>query len=234
MNIPAEREGMGDLLVIFDSHNRPEHPLGAAFLLFQSPDEAAAYLSKLFAVDASIMRDSNWQTQMLSHYSAHVMKARSFTEEEHEQALYTANIRLLKISAQMKEAEDLESLTKLEVNATRQKLDDQREARRQASLAEEEANRRLRALRKELEAARELARSLSGPVQVQTDQWKGHSAPIDYPRFDRPATYHVSDTRSKGKMVDRNGDAPIANKPSKLQKSGPSKHQVSRTLALCR
>jgi hypothetical protein len=226
MSIPAERGRNGNLLVIFDSHNRPEHPLGAAFLLFYSPDDAATYLSRLFAVDASIMRDMNWQTQMLSHYSAHVMKARPFTEEEDMQAVYDANIKLLKTSMELKEAVARESEVQAKVNEVRQNLDRQKEARRQASLAEAEANLKLRNLRKELEEAREFASSLPGISATQSTAWKGHSALIDDRRFDEPATYHVTDIKSKGKAVDTGRSNPHMT-ANKVQKPDPGKLQAS-------
>jgi hypothetical protein len=223
MSIPAEGGKNGNLLVIFDSHNRPEHPLGAAFLLFHSPDDAATYLSKLFAVDASIMRDMNWQTQMLSHYSAHVMKARPFTEEEDIQAIYNANIKLLRTSSELKEAIAREREVQVQVNTVRQKLDNQKEARRQASMAESEASEKLRKLRKELEEARELATSLSGSNSTPTI-WKGHSGPIGDRRSD---TSHVTDAKSKGKGVDTDRNKSHATS-NKLQKPDPGKHQVNR------
>jgi len=227
MSIPARGERTGNILVTFDSHNRPEHPLGAAFLLFYSPDDAASYLSKLFAVDASIMRDMNWQTQMLSHYSAHVMKARQFTDEENMQAIYDANIKLLKASIELKEAMARESEVQAKVNEVREKLDRQKEARRHASLAEAEAGEKLRKLRNELEEARVFASSLDDTRPMQVTRWKGPSAPIDQRRFDKPATYQVMDVKSKGKAVDTGRITPDTI-PNKLQKLNPDKHQASR------
>jgi hypothetical protein len=220
MSIPA---ATGNLLVIFDSHNRPEHPLGAAFLLFYSPDAAATYLSKLFAVDASIMRDMNWQTQMLSHYSAHVMKARPFTEEENIKAVYDANIKLLKASAELKEAMAQESEVQAKLHEVRERLDRQKEARRHASLAEAEAGEKLQKLRGELEEARSFANSLQDTPAMPATQWNG-PASIDQHRFDKPSAYYVTNVNNKGKAVDTGRVTPdtTPNKPD------PSKHQASR------
>jgi hypothetical protein len=229
MSIPAQGERTGNLLVIFDSHNRPEHPLGAAFLLFYSPDDAATYLSKLFAVDASIMRDMNWQTQMLSHYSAHVMKARPFTEEDDMKAVYNANIKLLNASIERKEAMAQESEVQTKLNEVREKLDRQKEARRHASSAEAEAGEKLRKLRSELEEARAFANSLQDTRAIQATQWNGGSASIDQHRFGRPSAYYVTDVNAKGKAVDTGRITPDTTL-NKLQKPSPDKHQASGAL----
>ncbi|KIM31026.1 hypothetical protein M408DRAFT_65506 [Serendipita vermifera MAFF 305830] len=192
ISIPAQGDDNG-FIVIFDSHPRPKHPLGAAFLIFYSPDDAATYLSNLFQVDASIMRDNNWQTQMLSRYSAHILQARSFSEEEGKKAVYDANISLLKLSVAIKEASTKEEEVQLNLSKLRQELERQREARHQAASAEADANRKLQALRKELADAREFAESLSdiGPFQAPK--------PVGQPQ---PPVYSPSGGQSNRQAVD--------------------------------
>jgi hypothetical protein len=157
------------------------------------------------------------------------MKARPFTEEEDIQAIYNANIKLLKTAVELKEAISRESEVQVQVNEVRQKLDNQKEARRRASLAESEASKKLRKLHKELEEARELANSLSDNNSTPT-AWRDHSAPVDDRRFDKPAIYHVTDVKSKGKWVDT-GRMNLHTTSNKLQKPGPGKHQVSQAPA---
>lgn len=175
MNIPPARSRYesgwstrpaGNKMVIFDSHPRPEHPLGAAFLVFPNPNEAATYLSKLFEVDAALLADpNNWQTQMLTRYSAHILKARQSTEQEELDALYSANVKLLGVNVQMKEALIRESDVQSELAALRERLEAMKERRKQASKEETDAEKRLRALKRELEDAKELVKSFPG-VQI--------------------------------------------------------------------
>lgn len=182
MNIPSGGEQSGNLLVIFDSHPRPEHPLGAAFLVFDSPDDAASYLSNLFRVDASTMDRGDWQTQILSRYSAHIMRARPFTEEDNMKALYDANIKALKTTVAMKQALARERDMRLEINELRKRLEAQRGVRQQAQAAERDADQKLQTSRQNLDSARTLVTSLSGIHHTQVGQGTGSSTLADYPR----------------------------------------------------
>ena len=62
------------IFLIFDSHPRPSHPGGAAFILSRSIDATAAHLNTLLAVDSHFLTDSDmqWQAQLLAQYSGHV------------------------------------------------------------------------------------------------------------------------------------------------------------------
>ena len=202
MNIPDKQEKDGSIIVIFDSHPRPEHPLGAAFLLFYNPDDAATYLSKLFEVDASIMRDNNWQTQMLSRYSAHIMRARPYTEEQDIKAVYDANIKLLKTSVAINEALIREREVQSEVGELRQKLERQKAVRQQASSAEAEAEKKLRALRKELESAREFAKSISDTVSLPQDRLVERSPPVYHRQSNSQSGKNAADVKEKGRVVE--------------------------------
>lgn len=211
MNIPAKDERGGSLLVIFDSHPRPEHPHGAAFLLFTSPEDAGAYLSHLFRMDSSIMLEDNWQTQMLSRYNAHIIRARRFTKEDNLKAVYDANTKLLKTSVEMKQAIARESEMQSEVFELRQKLEAQREARKQAFSAETAADERLKELRKDLQSAQNFAKSLSNMNNLHTDPWSSHSAPVDDfepSGYNRHPTHPPSNPQSKGKASTAPGFKP--------------------------
>lgn len=161
INAPATP--FGNITIVFDSHPRPEHPLGAAFLMFQKAEDAAAYLDKLFAVDPAILRDLSWQTQMLSRYSAHVIGLKYSTEEETLASVYEANIKLLNYGENIKGAVSREAATQAELLELREVLKRQRDTREKACLAEEEAARKLKDLRKEVENARQFVLSLVNP-----------------------------------------------------------------------
>ena len=62
------------IFLIFDSHPRPSHPGGAAFILCRSIGVTAAHLNSLLAVDSHFLTDSHmqWQAQLLAQYSGHV------------------------------------------------------------------------------------------------------------------------------------------------------------------
>lgn len=150
-------------MIIFDSHPRSEHPLGAAFLIFPNADSTAKYLSKLFEVDAALLMDpNNWQTQMLTRYSAHILKARPSTDQEELDAIYSANIRLLGVSVQMKEAIIKEEAVQSDLRTLRDKLEAVKEKRKQASKEEAEAEKTLQNLKRELATARDFADTLAG------------------------------------------------------------------------
>jgi hypothetical protein len=61
------------IFLIFDSHPRPSHPDGAAFILGRSSDDIVHHLDKLLLFDARLMADKHmqWETQLLGQYSGH-------------------------------------------------------------------------------------------------------------------------------------------------------------------
>ncbi|KAF9016567.1 hypothetical protein BDZ89DRAFT_1022679 [Hymenopellis radicata] len=63
-----------DVFVIFDSHNRPEHPSGAGIYLTTSLERASRHLHNLLFVDPNLFSGSGfqWQAQLLANYSAHI------------------------------------------------------------------------------------------------------------------------------------------------------------------
>ncbi|TFK65855.1 hypothetical protein BDN72DRAFT_800715 [Pluteus cervinus] len=73
--VPTPR---GDVFVIFDSHPRPLYSKGAAFIFYNSIDETASRLSKILAVDQSIVNDPDmdWQAQLLGNFSGHIFTAK--------------------------------------------------------------------------------------------------------------------------------------------------------------
>jgi hypothetical protein len=216
MNIPSKQPDYfpggfrkkESTMIIFDSHPRPEHSLGAAFLVFPSADSAANYLAKLFEVDAALLMDpNNWQTQMLTRYSAHILKARQSTDEEELEAIYAANIRLLGVSVQMKEALVKEESVQSDLRELREKLEAVKEKRKQASKEESEAEKALENLKRELATAQEFADSLAGeqggkPAQQQPRGFFGFGSGARPPFEDKDkgrAKPERKNTDSKGK-----------------------------------
>ncbi|PVF98979.1 hypothetical protein CPB86DRAFT_814291 [Serendipita vermifera] len=163
IHIPHHEPNGSSLFAIFDSHPRPKHPLGAAFLLFRTPNRAADYLSKLFQVDESLIKEEafDWQSHMLGSFSAHILRAREATGDEQLHAIYAANIEILNINHSIKEATERRDATETELKKLREKLEEQREARKRASAVDEEAAKKLRILEKELESARSLVKMLN-------------------------------------------------------------------------
>ncbi|KAF8736403.1 peptidase M28 family, partial [Rhizoctonia solani] len=56
------------IFAIFDSHTRPTHPTGSAFIVSASIDQTARYLEKLFAVDPDVLNDGG---ALLGAFDAH-------------------------------------------------------------------------------------------------------------------------------------------------------------------
>ncbi|KAG9119510.1 hypothetical protein FRC07_005429 [Ceratobasidium sp. 392] len=69
---PATRPPMQHVFAIFDSHTRPTHPTGSAFVVSASIDQTARYLEKLFAVDPEVLRDGG---ALLGAFDAHFVVA---------------------------------------------------------------------------------------------------------------------------------------------------------------
>ncbi|CAE6411110.1 unnamed protein product [Rhizoctonia solani] len=59
---------LSNVFAIFDSHTRPTHPTGSAFIVSASIDQTARYLEKLFAVDAEVLNDGG---ALLGAFDAH-------------------------------------------------------------------------------------------------------------------------------------------------------------------
>ncbi|PCH41518.1 hypothetical protein WOLCODRAFT_70241, partial [Wolfiporia cocos MD-104 SS10] len=98
-----------DIFIIFDSHPRPEHPDGAAFIFLNSIDVAAAYLANLLKYDDRLLMDSSvqWQAQLLAHFSAHIFCARNAlgTAAELTEATLEASLDVLNLRARVAELE---------------------------------------------------------------------------------------------------------------------------------
>ncbi|QRW02411.1 protein ligase [Ceratobasidium sp. AG-Ba] len=60
------------IFAIFDSHPRPAHPTGSAFIVSASIDQTARYLEKLFAVDPDVVQDGG---ALLAAFDAHFVVA---------------------------------------------------------------------------------------------------------------------------------------------------------------
>lgn len=60
------------VFAVFDSHPRPTHPTGSAFVVSASIDQTARYLEKLFAVDQEIINDGG---ALLGAFDAHFVVA---------------------------------------------------------------------------------------------------------------------------------------------------------------
>lgn len=90
---------------IFDSHPRPDHPDGAAFIFFTSAAMTARYIAELLPVDESLASDSElqWEAQLLSNLSAHLFQAgeRDLSNSDDAlQTLFDANFGLLRLRVQ--------------------------------------------------------------------------------------------------------------------------------------
>ncbi|CUA74307.1 putative E3 ubiquitin-protein ligase RNF217 [Rhizoctonia solani] len=59
---------LSNVFAIFDSHTRPTHPTGSAFVVSASIDQTARYLEKLFAVDPDVLQDGG---ALLGAFDAH-------------------------------------------------------------------------------------------------------------------------------------------------------------------
>lgn len=96
------------MFVTFDSHPRPKHPDGAAFIFHPSANAAASYLNRLLQFDSRLLNDPTlqWQAQLLANCSAHTFLPRkmSISSPEVNQLLMKVSLQMLQLRA---EVEDL-------------------------------------------------------------------------------------------------------------------------------
>ncbi|KAG9127234.1 hypothetical protein FRC07_000105 [Ceratobasidium sp. 392] len=103
------------IYAVFDSHSRPQHPKGAGLTLLPSVTAAANYLASLLHVPSGVKSsDMQWEAQLMSQFSAHLVcraKWRSPQEERRARlaALYEANAGMLRsqdTEAEVKKAQE--------------------------------------------------------------------------------------------------------------------------------
>lgn len=106
--------GHNATFVLFDSHPRPQHPRGAAFIVTTSIDLMASEILDLLALDSNLLTDTSlqWQAQLLANFSAHFFKSRSFPDSKAEvtQAILDSSLQVLALRAQVS---DLQSQVQL-------------------------------------------------------------------------------------------------------------------------
>jgi len=100
----------GDVFLIFDSHIRPSHPLGAGFILNTSMDAAAAYLAALFKVDKhstdkDTQRQFQWQVDLMRHFSGHILVSKrsdgGIEWEDMNRTVMESSMIILKLNAEL-------------------------------------------------------------------------------------------------------------------------------------
>ncbi|KAG9018935.1 hypothetical protein FRB90_008128 [Tulasnella sp. 427] len=99
------------IFAIFDSHSRPgAHSQGSAISFFGTSTGAAGYLSQLLTVDGGLMLSTSemqWQAQLLSQYSAHILMAQQvdepFTQHQAEMEVFQACLRTIEAKAAFNE-----------------------------------------------------------------------------------------------------------------------------------
>lgn len=110
---------------VFDSHPRPLHPNGAAFIMNSSVEATATYLSRLLTIDSSILADKTmqWQAQLLSHFSGHVLIPRTLDTDTHS-IIYDATATILSLRSQLEEAKTNMMNSMAETESLRSQVED--------------------------------------------------------------------------------------------------------------
>ncbi|KAB5589515.1 Zinc metalloprotease [Ceratobasidium theobromae] len=113
------------VFAIFDSHPRPTHPTGSAFIVSASIDQTARYLEKLFAVDPEVLQDGG---ELLGAFDAHFVVANEglvsprvngLTIQPTDPDVYAANLGML--AAQL-ECRAVKARVQREVGAVMEQL----------------------------------------------------------------------------------------------------------------
>ena len=157
-NIPSGDPESPSIPILFDSHPRPHlHPRGAAFIFFLDEEGPVQYLSSLFQTDRALVESKTWDASLLGQYTAHVLKLKMSTPDEHERALYQANIRVLVEQASLREAATREAVLSAEVASLRGQVAFQQQQVDRAIAGETASREELRFLRLEIERLKRAA-----------------------------------------------------------------------------
>ncbi|KAF9054480.1 hypothetical protein BJ165DRAFT_1439171 [Panaeolus papilionaceus] len=112
---------------IFDSHPRPLHPNGAAFIMNSSVEATAAYLSRLLTIDSSVLSDTamQWQAQLLSHFSGHVLIPKTLDIDiDTHSIIYDATATILRLRSELEEAKINLMNSMVETESLRSQVED--------------------------------------------------------------------------------------------------------------
>ncbi|KAI0347119.1 hypothetical protein BDW22DRAFT_1367462 [Trametopsis cervina] len=116
-----------DTFVIFDSHPRPDHLDGAAFIFKTSGTAASSYLADLFQFDRTLLSDTSiqWQAQLLANLSSHVFVAKPPPPNLQDWREYTlqASVEYLNMRAEYMDLKARNAVLDEENSSLKQQLD---------------------------------------------------------------------------------------------------------------
>ncbi|KAI6020284.1 hypothetical protein BKA83DRAFT_689605 [Pisolithus microcarpus] len=95
-----------DAFIVFDSHSRPSHPDGAGLVLASNLDSAVMALADILHVDEDLLSspDLQWEAQLLTNCSGHIILARGETLDA-EQSAVESSLAVLALRSEMKDLE---------------------------------------------------------------------------------------------------------------------------------
>ncbi|KAI6014938.1 hypothetical protein EDC04DRAFT_2952186, partial [Pisolithus marmoratus] len=95
-----------DAFIVFDSHPRPSHPDGAGLVIASTLDGAVTTLRDILHVDKDLLSspDLQWEAQLLTNCSGHVLLARNETLNA-EQSAIESSLAVLALRSEIKELE---------------------------------------------------------------------------------------------------------------------------------
>ncbi|KAI6041617.1 hypothetical protein EDC04DRAFT_1223331 [Pisolithus marmoratus] len=95
-----------DAFIVFDSHPRPSHPDGAGLVIASTLDGAVTTLRDILHVDKDLLSspDLQWEAQLLTNCSGHVLLARNETINA-EQSAIESSLAVLALRSEIKELE---------------------------------------------------------------------------------------------------------------------------------
>ncbi|KIO01560.1 hypothetical protein M404DRAFT_1002985 [Pisolithus tinctorius Marx 270] len=95
-----------DAFIVFDSHPRPSHPDGTGLVLASTVDGAVRVLRDILHIDEDLLSspDLQWQAQLLTNCSGHIILAKSGTLTT-EQSAVESSLAILVLRSEIKELE---------------------------------------------------------------------------------------------------------------------------------
>ncbi|KAF5388163.1 hypothetical protein D9615_000203 [Tricholomella constricta] len=134
VKIPTSR---GNIFLIFDSHIRPNHPLGAGFILNSTVESTATYLVKLFKSEKPSSSDVGnpfqWQLDLVRQFCGHILVSKRSSDNDTTvltQTVLESSMKILELTAEMANLKIENSFLAKELEKTNQKLSEMKAPRK--------------------------------------------------------------------------------------------------------
>ncbi|KAF8076176.1 hypothetical protein FPV67DRAFT_1406946 [Lyophyllum atratum] len=128
VKIPTAR---GNIFLIFDSHIRSNHPLGAGFILNSSLEGTAKYLANLFKMETmssfNATNPFHWQLDLMRQFCGHILVSKGSSCNDSmalAQTVLESSMRILTLAAELASLKSENGLLTVQLEKASKKLSD--------------------------------------------------------------------------------------------------------------